>query len=542
MKDGITKVLIDTKRFLKALSLAGIWLVLCCACMTARAESDRDTDRVVRVGYMDYNGFINAEADGSFSGYAVDYLDEISKYTGFRYEYVFGEWSELLEKLRNKEIDLLCSAQLTAARAATFDYSAYPIGYTQGLLYTLQGNDALRYEDFEEFNGMTVGVLRASAMESIFVGYAKQNGFSCNMQRYNTEEQLLSALQAGQVDAVCSEHLANHGGLSLLANFGADAYYIISYKGSPLISKINFALQEIKTNVDFEAELYHQYYDSSTAASTVQFTRAESEYIRTSRPLTVGLMSERSPLSALDDSGDPSGMIVELMEIVAKKSGLRFVYQLLEPGQTGYDFLTNCGGDLVACVASSAFSTPNPALQQSDTLQKASIVFVGRNGMDFRVNAPLTVALPEDFINGEAVVSAQYPNFSYYHCASNADCLKAIRDKKADVMLQNIYVIRECLQSPLYEDLQMLPAFSFPEEQKVVMLPENAMLMSIVNKTIAAISERCFGYEPHRKRTIRAESGVGERDHNALAMHQNVGNEHAGKGRHIYPSRHPQAK
>lgn len=56
-------------------------------------------------------------------------------------------------------------------------------------------------------------------------------------------------------------------------------------------------------------------------------------------------------------------------------------------------------------------------------------------------------------------------------------------------MLQNLYIIRECLQSPLYEGLEMFPAFSFEENEKVVALPENEMLVSIINKCIASISE-----------------------------------------------------
>ncbi|NLG03192.1 MAG: response regulator [Clostridia bacterium] len=119
----------------------------------------------------------------------------------------------------------------------------------------------------------------------------------------------------------------------------------------------------------------------------------------------------------------------------------------------------------------------------------SSVVFVGRDGMNFDVNSDLIVALPSGFINGEQVVNAQYPNFKFYHGTSNEDCLKAIRDKKADVMLQNMYIIRECLQSPLYEGIAIFPAFSFPEEEKIIALPEDKLLMSIINKSIKMITQ-----------------------------------------------------
>lgn len=81
------------------------------------------------------------------------------------------------------------------------------------------------------------------------------------------------------------------------------------------------------------------------------------------------------------------------------------------------------------------------------------------------------------------------PNFRYYNGTTNEDCLKAIRDKKADVMLQNLYVMREYLQSPLYDGLDIFPAFSFPEEEKIVALPENSVLVSILDKSIEEITE-----------------------------------------------------
>lgn len=39
-----------------------------------------------------------------------------------------------MQQLKNGEIDLLCTAQYSDERARVYDYSAYPIGYTQGAL------------------------------------------------------------------------------------------------------------------------------------------------------------------------------------------------------------------------------------------------------------------------------------------------------------------------------------------------------------------------------------------------------------------------
>ena len=336
---------------------------------------------------------------------------------------------------------------------------------------------------------MSVGIVKDNAMRGIFSNYAKQHHFIYQVKEYATEEKLLRALNEGQVDAMCSEHLANHKDLLLLSNFGADPYYIISYLDNPYMDTINYALQEIKTDVDFEAELFHKYYDSSAAANAAQFTVEEVEYIENSEPLVVGLMQNRSPLSYKNEEGEPEGIMVELMNLVSQISGLKFEYKFLGLGEKGYDFLNYSDGDLVAGVSTSVFSKLNPVLLQSNAIQHGSVVFVGRDGMDFDVKSELTVALPTAFINGEDAVSAQYPHFKFYHGTDNADCLNAIRDGRADVMLQNLYIIRECLQSSLYEGLEIFPAFSFSEEERIIALPENKVLISIINKSIATIPE-----------------------------------------------------
>lgn len=74
----------------------------------------------IRVGYTDSPGFIEKTAAGTVDGYGVAYLNEISHYTGWRYEYVYATWQECLELLAKGELDLLGMAQYTPERAASY--------------------------------------------------------------------------------------------------------------------------------------------------------------------------------------------------------------------------------------------------------------------------------------------------------------------------------------------------------------------------------------------------------------------------------------
>ena len=73
--------------------------------------------RTVRVAFFPMDGYHIVEKDGSYGGMDVEYLKEISNYTAWDFEYVECEsWSDALEKLLNKEVDL----GLTKAENAFF--------------------------------------------------------------------------------------------------------------------------------------------------------------------------------------------------------------------------------------------------------------------------------------------------------------------------------------------------------------------------------------------------------------------------------------
>ncbi len=67
-----------------------------------------EADRTVRVGYYyDNESFQKGFSDSDRkSGYAYDYYQEISRHTGWTYEYVYGTFDEIYDMLSDGSIDL----------------------------------------------------------------------------------------------------------------------------------------------------------------------------------------------------------------------------------------------------------------------------------------------------------------------------------------------------------------------------------------------------------------------------------------------------
>ena len=129
-------------------------------------------EKTVRIGY-DANSHFIQEKDNEFYGYGVEYLNKVSAYTNWEYEYVNVEsWLDSFEKLRNGEIDLICTVHYTEEHAEEFIYADIPLGYETTLLYANTGS-GISYKDYEAFNGCKVGLLLGSYSSVNFAEYAK---------------------------------------------------------------------------------------------------------------------------------------------------------------------------------------------------------------------------------------------------------------------------------------------------------------------------------------------------------------------------------
>ena len=59
------------------------------------------------------------------SGYSYEYIQKVASYTGWRYQYVYGEWKDLYEKLKTGEIDLMAGISYDDDRVNSMLFPEY---------------------------------------------------------------------------------------------------------------------------------------------------------------------------------------------------------------------------------------------------------------------------------------------------------------------------------------------------------------------------------------------------------------------------------
>jgi len=98
--------------------------------------------RTVRVGFFHFAGYHEIGKDGEKSGYGYEYLQNLRKYTGWKFEYVgYGKsWAEMLNMLERGEIDFVSSAVRTPERERKFAFTESPLG-NSAVIMTVKAND-----------------------------------------------------------------------------------------------------------------------------------------------------------------------------------------------------------------------------------------------------------------------------------------------------------------------------------------------------------------------------------------------------------------
>ena len=453
-----------------------------------RIQSKAKENEIIKIGYIDYNGFIQKD-NAIYIGYGADYLNEISKYTGWEYEYVFGTWTEIMNKLHNQEIDFVCTSQKNEEREKNYSFSQYPIGYTQGLLYADPDNDSLYYDDYTGLNDSYIGFLTGSAMNDMFESYASLHNFTYHAVYYDTDTQMEAALLRGDVVAMATEHLAYHEGLKLITRYGADAYYMMSYLDSPYMNELDFALGQIKTNPYFEADLYDKYYGTSAAESDTMFTREEMEYIKNAGTITVGNLPNRFPISSLNSkTGEVEGINEDILNEIESLTGLQFELQAIPLGEKPMVALKAGEFDLVAGVVYSEEFLKDEELTLSDPFLTSDLVVVVKKEYEFASDININVALNRSFQAMQDYITENYPNFTICLYDTVEEAVNAVQKGEAQAVIQNVYVMTYFLQNPRNDNLQIIPV-TFLEEQSSIagLSSQDPLLMSIINKAIAAL-------------------------------------------------------
>lgn len=478
---------------MKKLSTVFTMLLPCVFAMSLTGFANYETAprEPIKVGYTDYYGFIQQDGEGDWTGYGVDYLTQISRYTDWEYEFVYCNWEEALDKLKSSEIDLLCNATQSADNQKNFEFSQYSIGVEQFVLYCLPETD-LYCDDYSNFDGKNIGIISRSANVYSFEAYAKRNNFSYNKIEFTKDEEMQKALKEGTIDAIATVHLAPYDDLKLIAKYGSNPIYMIMPKNAPEYQELNRALSIIKAdNPQFDGNLYTKHYGDSIAAAQPMFTRQEMEFVKNMEPIKVGIWEDRIPMSYVEpDTGILKGVNKAIMDEIGNISGLKFSYYPIPQSIALVDTLTQGQTDIICGLPNLDNFFQKENMRVSTYYNISKMVFVGKNGTTLDFNSELRAVVPKTTKSIINYLQKNNPKFEILYADSPYDALQMVAEGKADITFCNEYVVSYYLQKPSLSKLSALAVHAVDEPSVIVGRKEDSpILMSIINKSISVLGK-----------------------------------------------------
>lgn len=462
-------------------------IILLAACIQPKRIDATETT-VVKVGYPIVNGFTEKE-NGVYSGYAYEYLTEISKYTGWEYEFVEMNVNDMINKLRDGEIDLAAGMYRNDQTLELYDIPETNAGYSYTTLSVLRDNEAISSSNYETLNGIKVGYYESDKTRiSNFIAFCDENGIEdVELVAYplDGKTSLSDMLKAKEVDGIIKGDLSISDEEKVMAKFAATPYYFATTKGNKKIfNGLKKALVKIKENdSNFEEKLYHKYFQDNNDF-VVNLTQEERNYINNMTPLKAVYVDNFAPMQDYNEKTmQAEGVYIDIAELIAQKVGIKYELVKASNHEEAFQMMKNKEVDLF-------ITSPDDYLKATEydysltqgyyVVNMAKVVNVKEKNKERKQ----IIALPRGYFFTE--FEGEY-EIQYFE--SVEDCLVAVNKGEADATYGNSYTLSRYISLGYYSNLSIIFDEAPIKAAIGIAKPTNLILLDIINKTVSSLSD-----------------------------------------------------
>ena len=430
-------------------------LVLLADVFSVAAHAEKTEPVTVKVGYYENEVFEEGAEEGAIkTGYAYEYYRKISEYTGWKYEYVYGDFNSLYDKLLNGEIDMLAGLAKKDERLNSIGYPDSPMGHeTYNLVKHISASDITLNP--ATLNGKTIGVLD-SAMVDVLNRYLEENSVNATVKKYKEYTGLWEAFDAEELDLIAAEGDGAYGrdDAEVLAPFGSSDYYLcIAKNRADLLADLNEA------QLTLEAEEPHwlqtlddKYYPVSISVRA--FSASEKEWLDSHDTMKVGYLDDYLPYSATDKNGKVTGIVKDIIPEILTDLGL-FDLKVTYTGYKSYDDMiddmTSGEIDVAFPVGGGLYFSEENGIYQSVPVTSSSVELVFKD--DYSEKTPSHFAINENNRMQYYFIRTNFPKAEITLYPSIEACLDAVVSGEANCTTLNGLRANDILKNSKYKDL-----------------------------------------------------------------------------------------
>lgn len=459
-------------------------LLLSCICFGSEAEKEH-----VRVGF--YGSIFNSYNEaGKRIGYAYDYQQDIAAYTGWEYEYVDGDWSELLTMLENGEIDLLSDVSKTKERMDKMLFSTDPMGIEHYYLYLPEDTVMSTEDAVRMLSGKKIGIRHGSFQITMLNNWLNDHDIQAEIIELMNENELAEKLMDRSVYAVVSnDAFQTFADCVPVYEIGmSNIYFVVPKDRKDLKLQLEAAMHQIKmTDSNYNDRLFQNYL---TSPRINYLSSDELDWIQTHHVIRVGYRDDYLAFCGTDKNGQLIGGLKYLLDVgasVFSNGTLRFE---TVPFRTTADALEALEAGTIDCVfpiCLSKYDAEQSGLFTTKDIMKTGIYIAARNEK-FRDDEHTVVAVNSGNPIYEQFLAVNFPAWKKVEFPNTEACFAGIASGQADCIVLNNYRtnnVKDALDKyglkTIYLDKDI--AFSMAVRR------DSHTLLSILNKMISMIPD-----------------------------------------------------
>ena len=308
-------------------------IVLLAIVLKCNAYAEETTEKIVKVGYYENEKFQEGASEGAVkSGYAYEYYQKIATYNGWRYEYVYGSWSEIYDAFVRGDIDLLAGLGFAEERLEIMNYPNNPMGFESYYLF-VRGDDATVTVDPLTLKGKKIGTI-SGLLEKSIREWLENNDVNAQIIIYDDVNDRDEALQNGQIDAFIGESASvgsKENIIPLLKIKNVDMYICVAKDRLDLLKDLNLAQDYLDTREPYYINDLSKKYFSKNAIN-LQVAAEESKWLEDhDYVISIGYMDNFLPYCGTDENGNATGIMVDVINEafsgIKSKKPIKFEYR-----------------------------------------------------------------------------------------------------------------------------------------------------------------------------------------------------------------------
>ncbi len=436
--------------------------VVLCTATGLPAMAEEASKKVLTVAFTELPGFFEYNEEREMVGYGIDYFRELSVHTGYRFVFVdVGAWENAFPALKSGEVDIVVpSTAPSDPDASPYIRTSAHIIENYMAVMALASSVELYYEDYETINSlkiaMTPSVQKADSVQTFFA----ERGLSPQLVLYETTDECKTALESGTVDAITSNIMDVEADYKTLAKFGYSDGLIAMLRGrDDELAVLNDALLTIQSNHPyFEPDLSTKWFSERAATP---YTKQQAKLIESVGTFNVVVAPDRYPVTYMDEStGEFSGIAIDILDLLAQKTGLSFHYVSGGELASPFDSITDPDVDLVLTSLNEVDADEGTVSFVTNDILASDVNFATKNGASLPKDRNPVIAVPKSFRGLVSTLTREVPDIEILSFDTIEECIKAVRRGRADGIALDTYLMYELLNSPYYDDIKIIQSYS----------------------------------------------------------------------------------